>query len=89
MFSDRCPSRWTTGLAGVFAAVLLPFLLLLTLVAWLGDIAPRPVAALAENRDKLERGEGDSENDDHPDTKTHPHGRGRLSLFKWRDAVHR
>lgn len=87
--SVRCPSRWTTGLAAVFAAVLLPFLLLLTLVAWLGDITPQSVVALAERRDKLERGEGHGENDDNPDAKTDPHGRGRLSLFKRRNAVHR
>ena len=47
------------------------------------------VVALAEHRDKLERGEGHGENDDNPDAKTDPHGRGRLSLLKWRDAVHR
>ena len=89
LLSDRCPPPWTTPLAAVFAVLLSPLVLLLTLFAWFGDITPQSLASLAENRDKLERGEGHGENDDNPDAKTDPHVRGRLSLFKRRDAVHR
>ena len=41
LLSDRCPPRWSTSLAAVFAVVLSPLVLLLALAAWSGDSAPR------------------------------------------------
>lgn len=89
LLSDRCPPPCTAPLAAVFAAVLSPLVLLLTLVVCFGDTAPRSVAALPDHPKKLERREGDSESDDQPNAEAALCRKGRLSFFKWRDAVHR